>query len=259
VLSSPDNTLFPVVASGRLLVAGTPNDRLSLLQIVLTAGIGLFMATTTILALRRRRGRTSRAEDDSWSESSGTLLRPYQDPGWLPALARVHLGAQFMPKRTEPDGVIVLRILFIALLMSSFLILFVLTFIVDRLGTSDPRLGVLVVALGIVGIAAAIWAANQELDVGTAAALAHSYRTHFLLGFALSQGPLLVSFLICLIRQQQWPYLVALPFHLIGMALIAPGRRNFNRHQEQISSRGSPLSLGRSLSSFPPGKGKRKS
>jgi hypothetical protein len=258
-LSSPANTLFPMVATGRALLAGNPNDRLSLLQIVLTVGIGLFMATTTILALRQRRGRTSQAQDDRGSESSGTLLHPYQDPGWLPALARVHLGAQFMPRRTEPDGLIVMRILFLALLMSSFLILFVLTFIVGRLGIPAPALGLLIAALGIVGIAGAVWASNRELDVSTAFALAESYRTHFLLAFALSEAPLVVSFLVCLVRHQQWPYLVALPFHLIGMALIAPGPRNLNRHQEEISSRGSQLSLGRSLSSFPPGKGKRKS
>jgi hypothetical protein len=164
-----------------------------------------------------------------------------------------------MSRRTEPDGVIVLRVLFLALLMFSFLALFVLTFLVDRLGTPDPKLGALIAALGIVGIAGAAWASNRELDVSTASALAQSYRTHFLLAFALAQAPLVVSFLVCLVRHRQWPFLMALPFHLIGMALIAPGRRNFNRHQEQISSRGSPLSVGRSLSSFPPGKGKRKS
>jgi hypothetical protein len=234
----------------------TKGDHLTGLQLVLTVGIGLFMAVTTLLALRRRSERSSDSRSSPLPESAGTNL-PYQDPGWVPALARMYLGSQFAFRKRPSDGMVILRLLFLALLLSAFLILFVLSFIIDRWGAFDLALAVAIAALGAAGVAAALWTTNRELDVSSAATLAQSYRTNFFLGFAMSQAPLLISFVISLIKHEQWPYLVALPFHLIGMALIAPSRRNLNRYQDQIGRRGSNLSLGRALSSFPPNRGQK--
>jgi hypothetical protein len=236
--------------------AATKGDHLTSLQIILTVGIGLFMAATTLLALRRRSERSSDSQSGALPEPTETNL-PYEDPGWLPALARMYIGSQFAFKKRPSDGMIILRLLFLSLLISAFLILFVLSFIIDRFGAIELALAVGIATFGAMGVAAAFWARNRELDLSGPAMLAHSYRTNFFLGFALSQAPLLISFVISLIKHEQWPYLVALPFHLIGMAVIAPSRRNLTRYQAQIVRRGSTISLAEALSTFPPNRGQK--
>jgi hypothetical protein len=42
-----------------------------------------------------------------------------------------------------------------------------------------------------------------------------------------------ISFVLCFIRSEWWPYLFDLPFFLIGMAIIAPGRANLARQQRR--------------------------
>lgn len=44
-----------------------------------------------------------------------------------------------------------------------------------------------------------------------------------------------------------WPYLTALPLYTLGMVLIAPSRRNLDKREEQLRSRGSTISLRRAL------------
>jgi hypothetical protein len=149
------------------------------------------------------------------------------------------------------DGVVATRLVFLSLLLSALLILYVLTFVIERVGAPDAALASMVVFLGIGGIAAAAWTANRKLDIANASALAQSYRANFFLGFALNQAPLLISFVLCFMREELWPYLVDLPLYLIGMMLIAPSRRNLERRQEQIHRHGSTLSLGRALSHLP--------
>lgn len=177
--------------------------------------------------------------------------QPFEDPGWLPAIKGVGVGGLRGTKGAEIDGVVVIRLLFLSLLMAALLILFVLTFIIEAIGVPDPALASVVVVLGIAGVILAAWTANRKLDISSASALADSYRTNFFLGFALNEAPLLMSFVFCFLREELWPYLLALPLYLIGMALIAPGRRNLERRQAQLHGQGSTLSLGRALSSLP--------
>jgi hypothetical protein len=184
-------------------------------------------------------------------DHDGVKSQPYEDPGWLPALKRVGAGRLRPPQRTGPDGVVITRLLFVTLVLAAFLLLFVLTFIVERIGEPSFGIGALVIALGLFGIASARWTANKELDTRSESALAESYRQLFFLGFALAEGPLLLSFTICMIREELWPYLVALPLYLVGMAVIAPSRRNLARRQERIQRQGSMLSLSRALSRLP--------
>lgn len=185
------------------------------------------------------------------SEQDGMASQPYEDPGWRPAFKQLVVGHFSWRKATEGDGVLTIRALFLWLLMAPLLILYVMTLIDGPVGAPDVALGSVAVALGFAGIAAAYWTANRKLETRSAAALAESYRKLFFLGFALNEIPLLVSFALCFVENGLWPYLIALPFFLIGMALIAPSRRNFERRQAQIHAQGSVLSLGRALSSLP--------
>jgi hypothetical protein len=106
------------------------------------------------------------------------------------------------------------------------------------------------VIAGLAGVAGAAWTRARELDVRNASHLALTYRTSFFVGFALVKAPLVMSFVLCFITQRSWPYLMALPLYLLGMALIAPSRHNLERKQEWIYQRGSNLSLARALAFF---------
>jgi hypothetical protein len=174
--------------------------------------------------------------------------QPYEDPGWLPALKG--FGAAFF--RRSPggvkDGVTIARVLFLSLLLSAFLILFVLSFAIERVGDPETPAWLAVASLGLVGAAAAAWTSKRPLDVGSSSTLAASYRTNFFLGFASSEAPLLMSFVVCFVLDERWPYLVALPFFALGMAVIGPTRLNLERRQQQIERQGSDLSIGRALS-----------
>jgi hypothetical protein len=229
------------------------NDRLSVVQIMVTTGLALFVTVTSIIALRRRPGSGSEVEPAADEESHRAMSGSYVDPGWLPALAKVSIARRPRAKKSAPDGVLVIRVLFIAYLLSAFLILFVLTFVIDRLGTPDLELALVIVVFGIGGVVAALWTTRRELDVSSVSSLALSYRTNFFLGFAWNQAPLMLTFVLCFIRNQQWPYLAGLPLYLIGMAIIAPGVHNLECRQNQVSQRGSSLSVGRVLS-LPPRK-----
>ncbi len=195
--------------------------------------------------------RTGSWEEEDMSSQDEMVSQPYEDPGWLRAFKTRRTGGLSGTKGADVDGVVIMRVLFLSLTLAALLILFVLTFIFEEVGVPDPALGSVVVGLGVAGVAAAAWSANRKLDTSTASALAESYRSNFFLGFALNEAPLLTSFVFCFIQDELWPYLVALPLYLVGMALIAPGRRNLERRQEQVHRQGSTLSLGRALSSVP--------
>jgi hypothetical protein len=72
------------------------------------------------------------------------------------------------------DWVMTTRLVFLALLLSALLILYVLVFIIDRVGVPDFTLGSMVLVLGIGGVAASAWTANRQLDINSASALAQS-------------------------------------------------------------------------------------
>jgi FtsH-binding integral membrane protein len=176
------------------------------------------------------------------------MSQPYEDPGWLPVLRRVGRRIVRRPREDELDGVMILRLVFLTMLLAPLLILLLLTLVVDGVGEPSPALSLLVLVLGLAGLAGAYWTANHKLDVGSAHGLAESYRKTFFLGFSLNEMPLLVSFVFALTREELWPYLVGLALFFVGMALIAPSRRNLERRQQTVQSQGSTLSLRHALS-----------
>jgi hypothetical protein len=130
------------------------------------------------------------------------------------------------------------------------LILFVLTFVIEEVGTPEPALGSLVVVLSLAGLWTARWTARRELDLSNEGALAATYRAHFFLGFALNEAALLCAFALTFVVGEMWPYLLAFPFYLVGMWLIAPSKANLRRRQEQVTSQGSTMSVTRALASL---------
>ena len=171
------------------------------------------------------------------------FTEPYQDPGW---------GVVFAT-RAGDEGVALLRRLFLALLSAPFLILVILFFVIDDVGEMSFPIAAAIFALGVSGIWAAAWTSRRPLPVDTPENLALSYRTNFFLGFALNEAPLLISFVFCFLEEEIWPYLVAFPLYLVGMAVVAPSPNNLARVQQQILGSGSSMQLGRVLGADPRG------
>lgn len=165
------------------------------------------------------------------------FTEPYQDPGWKVIYQRP----------IESPGVLAIRMLYLSLLATPFVLLFVLFNIFSEVGEVSLSLTLLVLFLGLGGIGAANMTTRRQLSLDSAKALGTSYRNRFFLGFILNEVPLMVAFALCFVEDAIWPYLLDFPLYLVGMTLIAPGPRNFIRVQAQILTSGSPLQLGRSL------------
>ena len=162
----------------------------------------------------------------------------YEDPGWTRAMP-----GPFMPWRKQTDGLLTLRGIYSSLFYAGFLILYVLSAIDPGMGRVSYPLAAGVVFMGLAGIAAAHWSTRRPLNTGSSRHLAASYRESFFLGFALNEAPLMMSFVLVFIRDEMWPYLLALPFWVIGMVVLAPGKANLRRRQQQIMAQGSMLQL----------------
>lgn len=167
---------------------------------------------------------------------------PHQDPGWLPAFKRALPGAA----SGGPEGVgglLLIRALFITLTLAAFMILFVLTFIIEDIGSPDPLLAGVVVAVSLAGVAGGLWTRGRPLEGSDASEVAGAYRTLFFVGFAVNEVALVCGFVLSFLQEELWPYLTALSLFTVGMLLIAPGRRNLDKRDEQLRARGSAISL----------------
>lgn len=162
---------------------------------------------------------------------------PYQDPGWRPAL-----GA-YIGRAKGADGIAILRALFLALLAAPFLILYLLTVIMDDLGSPTGFLLPAVVAGGTAVVFSVRKISRSGLDPSSAERSVANYRSRFFLAFAINEMPLLLSFVLCFIEDELWPYLVELPIFLVGMAVIAPGKRNLDKLDNDLMQRGAHFSL----------------
>jgi hypothetical protein len=170
------------------------------------------------------------------------------DPGWGAVIDRIL-------RRRGPrgrDGLTVLRLVFLTLLAAGLVILYVLTIVGESVGSPTPERAVLMAALGVYAVGVALLMRRRTLDPSSAAALADAYRANFFLAFALIEAALLTSFVFVFVLDALWPYLVCLPFWLIAMLLIAPGRRDLARRQQELMATGSPLSITQSLMENPP-------
>jgi hypothetical protein len=156
-------------------------------------------------------------------------MQPYDDPGWAPALK--HLLPGLGGRAGAASGLVLFRVLFLTLLSAAFMILFVMTFVEDEVGSPDPPVAAVVVVIGMAGAGVAARMSRRPLEGHDASEVVAAYRTTFFMGFALNEIPLLVAFALCFVEDALWPYLIALPLYSVGMAAIAPGRRNLDRRR----------------------------
>lgn len=172
------------------------------------------------------------------------------DPGWWPAVRLVAFRTPpllLIPafrRRRATDGLIGFRTAFIGLVLALPLYLILLAF--DRTWNDGSVPIRVVVALAVLGIASLVLVERSRstpLDIENPERLAESFRSRTFAGIGFAEAPALLAFVAVLASGSVWPYLVGLGFSLLGLWLIAPGARELARRQEEITSRGSPLSL----------------
>jgi hypothetical protein len=139
-----------------------------------------------------------------------------------------------------------LRMIFFAYLLGLFTFGFVLLVITGNAEEKKAVAGELLIgliAVGLVGIAGALWSRRRPLDTASAATLATSYRTNMLVGIAFSEAPVVLTVAATLITDRLWLYPFGLVPALIGFWVVGPSARDIRRQQERVSSQGSALSL----------------
>ena len=181
----------------------------------------------------------------------------YEDPGWRGVSARV-LGGLLKPWKGHRladglDGVSTLRMLSILFVGALFLYLFVTFQLVEE--DHDPVRSLTVWGIALVGIASILgarWAAGRPLNASSDQELAASYRTNFFVGIVFAESPALIGFALSFVEGSRIPYLWGFAFSLVAMLTVAPTRGHLERRQRDITTAGSPLSLGEALSrSYP--------
>lgn len=148
------------------------------------------------------------------------------------------------------DGISLLRVLFLAFLEASGLILLVLYFISSGESSGERLPSIWFLALigyGLVSLILASRTLKRRLDTRSMETLAGSYRTNFFLGIAIAESAGLLGIVGVFLTGRLSSYLIGMAFALIGFAMMAPTRGNIERRQQEITAQGSPLSLGEAL------------
>ena len=176
---------------------------------------------------------------------------PYEDPGWRKALVSLVPGFGLLAARRAGEGITRARILFLAYSSSVVYLGVLLVFIVDGPPKDGAWPGVVVGLLGIGGMIGIRWLRRQPLIGKDNRAVAGGFLSALIIGVAFAVTPAVMGFVLSIVQQARWPYVLALPFTLAGMALVAPTRAEIERRQQQMNERGSSIDLGRSLLESP--------
>jgi hypothetical protein len=184
----------------------------------------------------------------------------YDDPGWpsIPALIGVSMTPWRRSRTLARDGLTATRTIWIGLVGSVVLYLPLLAFIAPwRCGRSVGIAPVLLIGAVFPTLAAVAWTQRRSLDASSPGALAGTWRTSFFFGIGFAQSIGLAAFTVAVLTGNARVYVLGMLPTLIGLAMIAPSRRNIDRRQQEIGASGSPLSLGRALMGpSPPDQGK---
>jgi hypothetical protein len=159
------------------------------------------------------------------------------DPGWWAAVRR---------KDPNLSGLTAIRSIYLALLLAGLVIGVVLIMIVPLEFDPAPLPIIVIVAMGITSQLMRVMMTNKAFTqetVSSGDALATAWRSDFFLGYALTDSTLLIGFVFCFVEDAIWPYVLALPFFLYGMASIAPTRANLQRLQDRVTAQGSVTSV----------------
>jgi hypothetical protein len=181
-------------------------------------------------------------------------MADYEDPGWRHTFkSLIPIAGPIIVRRSRQgtNALLSLRMIWVGIFSSLFLIGFVLFFVIEpsrRFKTDQASWFPAVVAiLGVVTVAVIRRHRSRPLDCQSVSSLIVSYRVRFLIDHGFAQAPALAAFVGSFLMGTWWIYLLGLAFSLSAMLLVAPTRREIDRRQEQIAAQGSSLSLGRAL------------
>lgn len=189
------------------------------------------------------------------------MVIDYTDPGWKKPVRGVLLQATvfgMLWKRTrgakEAMALEKMRSVFLGLVASMWLTLFVLSF-VGTYRTPDALVGTAstVVAAGLLSSWRIRALERRLLRARTDRELAVGYQAVFFIQMGLAQLPALVAFILSFFSGSVWVYVIGAVVASLNFWLMAPTRRNIVRMQERINAAGIPSSLGRTLTTRPVG------
>lgn len=172
------------------------------------------------------------------------------DPGWGPAWRRVSR-FWFSPWRarrrevvTDADGLAVTRMSFLTYCFA-LVALGVFAALRGSVFEATDRLGlvVVVVAVGLLGLAIAEWFGQRPLATAGEVELAGSYRHRFFVQTTSAQLPAFAGFAATVFGGPWTVYLIGFALSMVGFARLAPTVARLKREQEQLTAVGCRLSL----------------
>jgi hypothetical protein len=174
------------------------------------------------------------------------------DPGWgealmaaVPVYGRIAIGRR---ARERPDGLILMRQLFVSFCSAVLLFGIVLAVIGPTQRAGGPAAGpagiLLVVGAGSVVVGTRL---ERPLDGAGDATVLASYRTRFFVRIATSEVAALLGFVGFFTTGVWWVYPVSACITFAGFARAAPSVANLRRDQEQLYEQGSQVVLVRAL------------
>jgi hypothetical protein len=184
--------------------------------------------------------------------------RPVDDPGWGPALTAfipmIGVAIASNRRRQHPNGLILVRQLFLSFVWSVVLFGFVLTLL--QLSPDDASMpsGTAMVGVGVLALVVLVLRrlAMRPLDGSSEAQLAQTWRTRFFLLIGLGELPALAGFIAAFQAGSVAPYFLGAAATGVLWVRAAPTAGHIARDQEALRDQSSPLSLLAVLSTWTP-------
>jgi hypothetical protein len=171
-----------------------------------------------------------------------------EDPGWSGIWPKAVLGAiptLGLARGRRTLGIEGLRAVFVSYPAAVVLIGIPLAFVAPRRQSTETTaicLGA-VLAVGVVGIVAAVMFRRRRLDVSSPATLADTYRSNFFAKLAFADCVVVVAFTLTFLSGNSVVYLVGVAIALAVFAVAAPTRTDVIRRQDELRVAGNRLDL----------------
>lgn len=166
------------------------------------------------------------------------------DPGWPPLwkslVSMVVPGMAARRAMRADDGLLALRSIFLAYVLSLGAIAVVSIVVSSGVERSDARSAAVLVAAWAIAAQVLARVVPKPLDC---AALGDSYRRRFFLRVALYESAALVAFVAVILTAHPELYLIGGMSTVVGLARTAPTEANLERDQQELHLAGCPGSL----------------
>jgi F0F1-type ATP synthase membrane subunit c/vacuolar-type H+-ATPase subunit K len=182
---------------------------------------------------------------------------PAHDPGWAPALRRpgsivrafASVARARLPRADGEPIVLGLRAAFVASALTIAALVGALGFFFPLIDlTTRVELSArIVLYLGAVVLAGAVWARGREIDCAPEPELAEDYARGFFIGAATAETAALLGVVATFIAGEWWPALIGGALYAGGIVLVAPTHRDITRRDQRLHDTGCSRSLATAL------------